>query len=443
MLSGGIIAYSYRLNFAVFFYDGLIALLALLLILKLRFPKSLWLNNAANTMILAVVVLPLVDVAYAWNVERIRQRARQRPIREKIYSYEAARADPVQFKFWWDRFVREWGRLSRKITVPDPENKLPFRLKPGSSGPFFNGQIRINSLGFRDREFDRDKKDHYRIVTIGESTTMGIPLKRGERPWPKVLEDLIRTELKCDRPVEVINAGVAVYDLEDNLIRLKEDVLPLKPDLVIAYHGYNGFHFLDDALSKVRNPAESATPPSLIPRPLMLLAQAEYRARVLQFRRRHYRPPLTPEKLAGLRAVVNDTYSARLHRALISIARKNHVKLVLLSYNMAVNERSPRDIVDFYRAGFPDVGFRIQANRLQTYLLEEIARRNPDVLYLNTAEGLDGFQENFIDLVHLTQEGNNKLAENVLRGLQDHLARDASLDCKPVAKEANNGSPRS
>jgi hypothetical protein len=34
-------------------------------------------------------------------------------------------------------------------------------------------KFRINSRGFRDREFAADKGDSYRIVALGESTTMG------------------------------------------------------------------------------------------------------------------------------------------------------------------------------------------------------------------------------------------------------------------------------
>ncbi|MBI2946559.1 MAG: hypothetical protein HYY23_02870, partial [Verrucomicrobia bacterium] len=408
-----------------------------------RFPKNIPIQNAANTFILAVVALPLMDAAYRWNLERTRQQSRLRPIREKIYSFETAKADPVQFKFWWDRFVREWGRLSRKITVPDPENKLPFRLKPGSSGSFFDSQIRINSLGFRDREFDRDKKNHYRIVTIGESTTMGITLRQRDRPWPRVLGGLIRTNLDCKRPVEVINAGVAVYNLEDNLIRLKEDVLPLKPDMVISYHGYNGFHFLRDTLANAQDLPAPAPPPSFSARPLLLLAQAEYQFRLLQFRHQYDQPALPPENAARLRSAVTDSECARLYRKLISIARRNNLKLVLLSFNMAVDDRSPQEVVDFYKSGFPDVGYRIQANRLQTYLLEEIARRNPDVLYLNTADGLDGDHENFIDLVHLTQQGKNKLAENIFEGIKASLPCDESLARPPAEKPTNGLTPRS
>ena len=48
-VSAWIIAYSYHLNFAVFFYDGLLALLALLLILKLRFPKNIPIQTSKTT----------------------------------------------------------------------------------------------------------------------------------------------------------------------------------------------------------------------------------------------------------------------------------------------------------------------------------------------------------------------------------------------------------
>src|ERR1035438_2587865 len=63
-----------------------------------------------------------------------------------------------------------------------------------------------------------------------KSTTFGCTLGQEDKPWPEVFEQMIRERLKPLRPVEVINAGVPGYTLEDNLHRLAKDVLPLKPD---------------------------------------------------------------------------------------------------------------------------------------------------------------------------------------------------------------------
>ena len=48
------------------------------------------------------------------------------------------------------------------------------------------------------------------------------------------------TGAACSRPVEVVNAGTEAYTLEDNLERMRRDILPLNPDLILSTHGMNG-----------------------------------------------------------------------------------------------------------------------------------------------------------------------------------------------------------
>ena len=425
-----VVGQGYWLNFPWIFYCGLVAALTILVLAKLHWRESAGFNLAANTAILFIAGLPLADLVYSSGVIAIQRKAVQAPARENAYSFEAAKEDPIQFSLWWEKFIKEWSRLKRRITVPDPEERLPFRLKPGSTGAFFDAQFNINSLGFRDREFEIEKGNRYRIVTLGESTTMGVTLKKDDRPWPKVLEAILQTELRCSRPIEVINAGVAAYDLQHNLIRLKRDVLRLKPDMIISYHGYNGFHFLDDSWQDLAHAYAPATLPAFIERPIALLAQVEHRIRLIRFKRNHFHPAPSRETVARLHSGILQTRYARLYEQLIGIARTNQIKLVLLNFNMAANQNSPKPVVNFYALAFPDVGFRIQANQLQTHLLATLADLNRDVLFVNTGRGLDGVHSRYIDLVHLTQEGRDQLAQNVCLGIREYLLSVEDLGCR-------------
>ncbi|MBI4324967.1 MAG: hypothetical protein HY674_06850 [Chloroflexi bacterium] len=421
---GWVIWYSYIMDFSFFFYNGLVGLFALLCLAKHNWPKSAALHVTANTLILFTVFVPLADAILSAQAHWAKKRLLPPVLSERIYFYEVAKGNPAQFAVWWDRMIKECARLCKQITVQDPKNRLPYILKPGSTGNFFDSRIRINRLGFRDREFALDKKDRYRIVAIGESTTMGFTIKEDGRPWPKVLEALVRKELSGARPVEVLNAGVAGYSLQEGLIRLRRDVLPLKPDMIISYFGYNGFPLLDDTFGEAGRAFLQTQPPRFVHRPSVLLGRAEHGIRLFHFKRKYFSSTLLWATFASRKKAVFDSVYTQLHRELISIARTNHIRLVLLSHNLAVNRESPKEVIEFYRGGFPDVGYRMQANRLQTYILEELARRNKDVLYVNTAEGLDGHHENFIDLVHLTQKGRNKLAENVCNGIKEHLQHE-------------------
>ena len=160
------------------------------------------------------------------------------------YSYRAAHANPAAFATWWFYYLNEWIRddgIRAAIDAPDPQKKLPFVLVPGSSGRMFDTTIRINNLGFRGPDMPRDKGDAFRIVALGESQTFGPTLRDGEKPWPELLQDLFDRHASCGRRIEVVNAGTEAYTLEDNLERMRRDILPLKPDLIVSTHGMNGF----------------------------------------------------------------------------------------------------------------------------------------------------------------------------------------------------------
>ena len=46
----------------------------------------------------------------------------------------------------------------------------------------------------------------------------------------------------CGRKIEDINAGTEAYTIDNNLERMRRDILPLKPDLILSTHGMNGFY---------------------------------------------------------------------------------------------------------------------------------------------------------------------------------------------------------
>jgi hypothetical protein len=75
-------------------------------------------------------------------------------------------------------------------------------------------------------------------------------------------------------------------------------------------------------------------------------------------------------------------------------------------------------------SGFPLVKWQIEANRLHSALVQEIAQQNPAVCLVDAQPALDGEHEKFIDLVHLTQEGRRQLAEAFFAGIKTKLEED-------------------
>ena len=71
------------------------------------------------------------------------------------------------------------------------------RLAPNAILPGWLYDIRINSLGFRGRELDIDKKkpkNTIRIWAIGGSTTFDIFARNNDETWPSLLEQYLQKE---------------------------------------------------------------------------------------------------------------------------------------------------------------------------------------------------------------------------------------------------------
>jgi lysophospholipase L1-like esterase len=207
--------------------------------------------------------------------------------------------------------------------------------------------------------------------------------------------------------VQVINAGIASFHLKHNLHRFAGDILPLQPDMIISYHGFNGLHFLDETIP------DSA--PEFRPRPLKLLADAEYRLRVIRYAR------VQEKELTG--DPMESDYAAA-YRQLIQAADSNDVRLVLANFAMAANRASEPDLIEFYRMAFPIAYWQIQANEVHSFIVERLAEQHPDVHFVDTHDGLDGVHEKFIDLIHFTQVGRQQLAENVFAGIRTVLEQE-------------------
>ncbi len=401
---------SYLDNHRVAFYAGVLLNVGFLIVCKIWFRLPFLAVQASNTLLLVLLGVPLVDL-----VIRPSYRLDQQPDTAKqMYSYEAAKKDPAAFAQWWLYFIDEWNALGNHIFMPDPTGVLPFRVRPGSEANFFESRIVVNRLGFRGHEILADKGNSYRIVALGESTTFGCTLRATDKPWPQLLEEMIADRLKPSMPVEVINAGVPAHHLQHTLSRMQKEILPLKPDMLICYHGINGFNLLSDAMPR----SYGELPPAYVRRPLKIVADCEYRLKMMIFRKRYV------SKLVSQQPTFHEpleTAYARAYEQLIEIARTNDIQLVIANFSLAVNEHSSPDVIAFYRAGFPSVFWSMRANAAHGKLVEEISGQHTEVIYVDTHPQLDGEHEKFIDLMHFTQEGRQQLAETFFKAIERPL----------------------
>jgi lysophospholipase L1-like esterase len=171
-------------------------------------------------------------------------------------------------------------------------------------------------------------------------------------------------------------------------------------------------------------------------RPVKLLADCEYRLRVMNAVRRE-QALLTTRASSSVSPL--QTEYAQAYRELIQIAQSNNVKLVLADYSMAVNENSPRRILDFYRRRYPGVVYWIKDNQIHSTIVRQLAQQHPQVRFVDTHPNLDGDHDKFIDLMHFTQAGRQELAKTMYAGIRDLLEGDLTAPAPENNATAERG----
>lgn len=98
--------------------------------------------------------------------------------------------------------------------------------------------VSLNSLGFRDVEFTREKDPSaFRIVCLGDSWTFGANVDQKDA-YPQRLGALLTREFP-QADYEVLNLGVFAYSSYQGLLLLKKDIRWLQPDILLIGFGMN------------------------------------------------------------------------------------------------------------------------------------------------------------------------------------------------------------
>lgn len=154
----------------------------------------------------------------------------------------------------------------------------PNRVVPGS-----RVTLRSNSLGLRSPEIAIARKPgSWRLAVIGASTVMGLYDPDTTETFPARLEQRLRREFPR-KTIEVVNAGIVGYRLEDQRRMLETRVAALHPDLVIVYPGFNDFQAYCEATPALsRRPQRQGLP--LLPLPAWLSTVDEIKKRTVFLR---------------------------------------------------------------------------------------------------------------------------------------------------------------
>jgi len=141
--------------------------------------------------------------------------------------------------------IRVWAYLFREPAERFDVATGTFVLVPGSHPRPGAAPIQVNSRGFVGPEFeDPPPPGTTRIVALGDSCTFGAGTDRETYPAQLALR---LTDGRAPHRYQVINAGIEGLNSELALRRLVSKVLPLRPDIVTVYVGWNDLMKFDPA----------------------------------------------------------------------------------------------------------------------------------------------------------------------------------------------------
>lgn len=153
--------------------------------------------------------------------------------------------------------LRAWAHHFREpFEVFDGEYGV-YRLVPGVHA-VRGGRVTINEAGLRGPPLRPRGADDARIVALGDSCTFGGDADG--QTWPALLrasDAPLARALGVD-DVEVLNGAISGLDSTGGRRRLESVLLPLEPDLVVVYLGWNDLMKRSPAAQRAATPWERA-----------------------------------------------------------------------------------------------------------------------------------------------------------------------------------------
>ena len=310
-----------------------------------------------------------------------------------------------------------------------------FRLAPGIFRTNKGAIWQINQLGLRGPMPEKQKKPgNLRILVLGESSTFDGSLDTG-LSWP----DLLQKELseKTGLPIEVINAGTPGFTSYQSSRRLQSELIDFKPDIVLAYMLWNDMKLWalprpESLIEQWEALAKDGEKIPLVGRNALLDALCKHsqmvtylRVAVMQWRLRHMVNMQEGMQYDSLNHSINaaglEFYRKNL-RLIINILAPRGIPLVIIKQATLVGaNNSPKEEKKIH---YRLVGFKKDA-LLKAYAtgweIDDELCRTPKVFCLDASKQIPQTLEYFIDQVHLTDQGREKLAQYVAESLPQVL----------------------
>lgn len=384
---GAFVVCGFQSRVGVFFAAGTAGLIGSLLVFFVLFGRLFareggwrWLHAAMIIMSLHAILL-FGEAAFRL-VESVQRR-----------SFDAAEA------FLVNEYLPAWRSDAVFEHLHEPHPRFGLTLVPNTTTQFLRSTICINSHGTRGPEFSLEKAPgELRVLCLGASTTWGATVEADDRPYPEVLQELLRKQLH--RSVTVINAGIAGARVQFTANRLEGELLRFDPDVAVVYHGFSD---MPSGISGERR---------FHPKGSLLVQQAMFLYAKQRGSRRH-----------DWRAY-HENYRDGLDR-IANLCADNDVKLFLCTFALAYDRTTPRSHVEFYQRIMPLYGSKgglaaLEGIETNNQIVRGVAKKW-ELAVIDMAAVLGGRQEHFVDFCHFRQSGRDVFAARVAHALTDWL----------------------
>jgi len=300
-----------------------------------------------------------------------------------------------------DYMAKEHKITSRKVNYGSY-----YKFTPGKyemlSLPF---SYTINSLGFRGYEFSTTKsKDIKRIFALGCSTTFGLGVVDNQT-YPYYLNELLKNS---GRKYEVINCGLPtaltyhIYELFSN------EIINYEPDIIIISESINDALFVTPQIKNFWYKLHS----SLYYRSMLYtLLLEKYSA----LKRNDSRP-----FFIFYNKSIPHYYKYYLER-IIKLAKEKGIKVILFNEPMLSDVNFPNDLDKLeimYRDTFDSSISPLIKQRYYNKQMEIIAKEN-NIDFIDAAKLIEEKPHLFLDIVHLSAEGNELLAKLIAKVIME------------------------
>jgi hypothetical protein len=118
---------------------------------------------------------------------------------------------------------------------------------------------------------------------------------------------------------------------------------------------------------------------------------------------------------------VNNGSTAKKIETLVQLCSMNNITLVLPSFNMAVDENSPQEVIKFYESVFSTARLYFEDTKKLDAIYLDLSQRYKGVYLIGVSSEVNlHYEDAFIDLVHLTQIGRDRFANHIYNNLLNY-----------------------